>query len=776
MADMVTKQELANAKIDAKDLGEAVNEKKTVTPRYGTPFKTVPLVIEELNTKANEVIAQGFYKGFATETLLLAAKPTVSEMRARADDTRKIWRWNRTSAEGVTPVTGTWTDTGLSDLDQARDFANANSLFKPPLINTAIDFNNYKTLGYYYFVSGTAWDNSLNKPPGISNQWTFMFVMPISATVVGQYVWCLNSLKMAFRFCNGAGVWSAWSVFSDDLSQTTVTKAAVNVDRDATFDARSISSTNPVFESLSKNFFDKNMPMLINYRITSAGALEYHLNSITTPLIYVAGITSIVVSGLTASAVAYRAFRFLDKDKKRISNAPILLNATKQTIAVPTNAVWFQLCLKDGIDTWTLDTSTIQLEEGSVDSAYTTYIKGKLKTLGGMDISVDSTQVQVALAPVFENLTRNFFDKSAPLLKNYRITGTGILEYHLNSVTTLPVYVKGQTSITVSGLTASAAAYRAYRFLDKDKNWISNAPILLNSTEKVIPVPKNAVWFQLCLKDGFDTWALNVDTIQFESGTAVTAYAEYSKGNLKSLYGADIASSSQSGQKASKAYGAKYLLFGDSITQSSRVDNGIFDETTSPFPNWPTYAKDQLQMSVFRNYAKSGAAFREYGQTNLWQMMSHQVNTAIANAETPDVIIVAMGTNDGVTANLGDYETAMGKATLTDLNRALTLEAARWAFWTIRSNFPNAVCFYANPLQRATADSTALAPLVDGLSKMALRYGFGLIDQHHESGIIRDLEVGDNHLYLADGLHPNTAGRILQANYIVSKIVARMMY
>lgn len=119
---MVTKQELANAKIDAKDLGDAVNEKKTVTPRYGTPFKTVPLVIEELNTKANEVIAQGFYKGFATEAVLLAAKPTVSEMRARADDTRKIWRWNRTSAEGVAPVTGTWIDTGLSELDQAKNY------------------------------------------------------------------------------------------------------------------------------------------------------------------------------------------------------------------------------------------------------------------------------------------------------------------------------------------------------------------------------------------------------------------------------------------------------------------------------------------------------------------------------------------------------------------------------------------------------------------------------------------------------------------------------
>lgn len=116
---VITKQELIDAQKDVKHAGEAVNTKKVITPRYGEPFKSLPLTIEDLNIKANEVIAQGFYKGFATEALLLAAKPTVSEMRARADDTRKIWRWNRTSGEGVVPVTGTWTDTGPSDVDVA---------------------------------------------------------------------------------------------------------------------------------------------------------------------------------------------------------------------------------------------------------------------------------------------------------------------------------------------------------------------------------------------------------------------------------------------------------------------------------------------------------------------------------------------------------------------------------------------------------------------------------------------------------------------------------
>lgn len=116
---IVTIQKLEGADVDVKSIGEAANEKKIVNPRYGAPYKSVPLVVEDLQAKADQVIAQGFYTGYSTEALLLAAKPEVAEMRARADDTRKIWRWNRTSAEGVVPVTGTWTDTGPSDVDKA---------------------------------------------------------------------------------------------------------------------------------------------------------------------------------------------------------------------------------------------------------------------------------------------------------------------------------------------------------------------------------------------------------------------------------------------------------------------------------------------------------------------------------------------------------------------------------------------------------------------------------------------------------------------------------
>lgn len=140
MADIVTKQELEAAKIDVKNAGEAVNEKKIVNPRYGAPFKSLPLVAAEAQAKADEVVAQGFYRGYTTEALLLAAKPAVAEMRARADDTRKIWRWNRTSAEGVTPIVGTWTDTGKSPEDIAKTYTDAKvSLSDEPDLKQEID-------------------------------------------------------------------------------------------------------------------------------------------------------------------------------------------------------------------------------------------------------------------------------------------------------------------------------------------------------------------------------------------------------------------------------------------------------------------------------------------------------------------------------------------------------------------------------------------------------------------------------------------------------------
>ena len=59
MADMVTAQELKNAKIDARTIGESVNENKIVTPRYGAPFKSMPMIAEEMQSVIGTIIAGG---------------------------------------------------------------------------------------------------------------------------------------------------------------------------------------------------------------------------------------------------------------------------------------------------------------------------------------------------------------------------------------------------------------------------------------------------------------------------------------------------------------------------------------------------------------------------------------------------------------------------------------------------------------------------------------------------------------------------------------------
>lgn len=243
----------------------------------------------------------------------------------------------------------------------------------------------------------------------------------------------------------------------------------------------------------------------------------------------------------------------------------------------------------------------------------------------------------------------------------------------------------------------------------------------------------------------------------------ITDHAEFIALDADGWVVFDASAPSGSGAQQVPAWAKKrFLLFGDSITQTGNVDAGDFGLGFRA--NWPQYAYPRLQMADLKNYARSGASFREYGGQLTWQQISHQISTAVTNAETPDVIVVSAGTNDG-TANLGSYETAMSKPTLADLDRALTVEAMRWAFWTIRQSWPEAMCFAALPLQRADAETADRQTLLDAIDQMAGRYDFIVIDAHHESGIVKDFEVwsaaGRD---LSDGLHPNPSGQQKQAN------------
>src|SRR5690606_12598045 len=73
-------------------------------------FKSLPLAIQE-------VIETGGFEPFATEAQLLASIPILKKKAAKALNTGKVWLWEN----------GTWKDTGLSELDQAKTHATSKA-------------------------------------------------------------------------------------------------------------------------------------------------------------------------------------------------------------------------------------------------------------------------------------------------------------------------------------------------------------------------------------------------------------------------------------------------------------------------------------------------------------------------------------------------------------------------------------------------------------------------------------------------------------------------
>ena len=205
------------------------------------------------------------------------------------------------------------------------------------------------------------------------------------------------------------------------------------------------------------------------------------------------------------------------------------------------------------------------------------------------------------------------------------------------------------------------------------------------------------------------------------------------------------------------------IILGDSITETATMNEDGTGYTGGVYTNWPTHLSDRLNINYMKNYARSGATFKDQNIAgDRRKSLSEQVKMLISNSERPDIIVVSIGTNDGI-GTLGNYDTAMAKTTLEALDRSLLYEAIRWNFWKLRENYPEATFFCATPIQRTAYEPPTA--LIDAIVRMANRYNFIVIDALNESGIVRDFEVSQGAgRYLRDGLHPNEAGKRKLAN------------
>lgn len=135
MADeIVTRQQLVDAGLDAESLQTFISgsDIEDVLTRLGKIYPTLAKLIRIL-------METGGWKAYETEAILLAATPLVNPSVGYAFDTKKLYLWNGTI----------WKDEGLSPLDLAKEFANANPLFKPVNLTADIDLNTIKKSGIY---------------------------------------------------------------------------------------------------------------------------------------------------------------------------------------------------------------------------------------------------------------------------------------------------------------------------------------------------------------------------------------------------------------------------------------------------------------------------------------------------------------------------------------------------------------------------------------------------------------------------------------------------
>ena len=113
----LTQQKFNDLERDIDDTGKFVNAKKMITPRYGDSFKSAPLIAQEL-------AENGLFQPFKTEVELKANVPIIVPTVAKALDTKKVWIYEQTSAEGIEPKTFAWHDTGLSEEELANQYTD----------------------------------------------------------------------------------------------------------------------------------------------------------------------------------------------------------------------------------------------------------------------------------------------------------------------------------------------------------------------------------------------------------------------------------------------------------------------------------------------------------------------------------------------------------------------------------------------------------------------------------------------------------------------------
>lgn len=457
----------------------------------------------------------------------------------------------------------------------------------------------------------------------------------------------------------------------------------------------------------------------------------------------------------------------------------------------------------------TLNSNTIILDSGYSDAKYVicsvygtasisyAYLKLEYENENSIEKQVITCKDDIEYIRADDKLDLTDFSNKAYITTDGRVSSTNE-DYRCTDL----IPLNGAKTIKLYGVYVGSSSC-ILCFYDKNGTKVGNTYNSINATttEYVVnDIPSNAVNFRC----GSRYSDLSVNTY-VKYGDIVERVDYLLHKAEKDVFDTILISQTQSKPKV--------LIFGDSITDCANFTiDTVLNRTAAysmrhpsnsytnsqgqlvSYDKWPYFVKTILNSTDLRNYAYSGASYRSLVREsgNERQNLEYQMQLAINDLTNPnsvfptigtyipDIVIFALGTNDGNPTSSETYDSAMAKtvmdgsnfdvdATIAALDWTNRADAVRKAFLLTKKHFPYALTFVVLPIPRVDREISGDGTMNDLIAKFARRYSIHIIDGAEEMGIVRDF-CGNIDIYLKDGLHPNDKGQNLYARLVLSAI------
>ena len=206
----------------------------------------------------------------------------------------------------------------------------------------------------------------------------------------------------------------------------------------------------------------------------------------------------------------------------------------------------------------------------------------------------------------------------------------------------------------------------------------------------------------------------------------------------------------------------RLVVLGDSISVGTHTAEGDKAPCSIADPNYAKLVSRALGYDELLNYAQNGTCISPFKGP----FPKDAFLCKAKYAEKGDAVIVAGGTND--------FTSEIPLGSLDDKTENTFMGAVNLLFEALSESYPCDKVYVITPIRRLKNAKNGLGLTLEdyrgALSLLVKKYGFVEIDGY---GVpINPQDPLHIEKYMLDGLHPNTEGHRLYAEYVISRINA----